>query len=266
MTSVSSRADAGTGRASRGMARTHSAILAGLVGPRNHPRLSHIDIRTRPPLHPTSTGYASQHGVGHYLAPPAGRPRGPIPCGRVHVAGCPRVRARVVPAGPARVRGAVHRCAMAATALDPGILRPSRRPPTAAPSQRGHRPLRGAEGGHRPAPRIGDDHAEHSLCRMGGGPMSVAVAPADPGGHASGADPFVRTGRSATRRWRTSRTCRPRRSPRSGRCHTATSPRCGSSRSNSGCPRCSARPGGCGPGVGVDQFPGRSRRRRNWPP
>ena len=113
MTSLSSRADAGTGRASRGMARTHSAILAGLVGPRNHPRLSHIDIRTRPPLHPTSTGYASRHCVGHYLAPPAGRPRGPIPYGRVHVAGCPRVWARVVPAGPARVRGAVHRCAMA---------------------------------------------------------------------------------------------------------------------------------------------------------
>ena len=31
-----------------------------------------------------------------------------------------------------------------------------------------------------------------------------------------------------------------------GRCRTATSPRCGPSRRNSGCPRCSARPGGCG--------------------
>ena len=34
------------------------------------------------------------------------------------------------------------------------------------------------------------------------------------------------------------------RSP--GRCRTGTSPRCGRWRSNSACPRCSARPAGCG--------------------
>ena len=218
MTSLSSRADAGTGRASRGMARTHAAILTGLVDPRNHPRLSQTRHQNPAPAPPHLDGVRQPTWCGP-LPRPTGRAAAPRTDslwkgsrGGVSASLGPRCTCRPRPRQGCRASLRDGRDRPRA-----GNLRPSRRPPTAAPSQRGHRPLRGAEGGHRPAPRIGDDHAEHSLCRMGGGPMSVAVAPADPGGHASGADPFVRAGRSATRRWRTSRTCRMRRSPRSGR-------------------------------------------------
>ena len=72
MTSLSSRADAGTGRASRGMARTHSAILAGLVGPRNPPWLSQTRHQNPTPAPPHLDGVRQPTWCGP-LPRPTGR-------------------------------------------------------------------------------------------------------------------------------------------------------------------------------------------------
>ena len=142
MTSLSSRADAGTGRASRGMARTHSAILAGLVGPRNHPRLSHTrhqnpGPRSTPPRRARGPTWCGP------LPRPTGRasPRTDYLWNWVQVAGCPRVRAARCTCRPRPRQGC---CASLHDGPRPPLIReplpplgralPGRPPPAAAAS------------------------------------------------------------------------------------------------------------------------------------
>jgi len=122
MTSVSSRADAGTGRASRGMARTHSAILAGLGGPAEPSAAQPHSTSDPGPRSPRLDGGTRANIVWSTTSPHrTGAPRTDYLWIWVQVAGCPRVRAARCTCRPGPRQGCCASLARwPATALDPG--------------------------------------------------------------------------------------------------------------------------------------------------